>query len=67
MDKKTVEAYIAELKKLNQEDKIEATSDPVQASKTLLRLSKNGVKAIRRRNYRHSIVSTLLVAGPQRW
>ena len=46
VDKKTVEAYIAELRKLNQEDKIGATSGPVQASKTLLRLSKNGVKAI---------------------
>ena len=45
-DKKTVDANITELRKLNKEDKIEATKDPVQASKTLLRLSKNGVRAI---------------------
>ena len=45
-DKKTIDAYITELRKLNKEDMIQATTDPAQASKTLLRLSKNGVKAI---------------------
>ena len=45
-DRKTIDAYITELRKLNMEDKIEVTADPVLAATTLRRLPKNGVKAI---------------------
>ena len=45
-DKKTVDAYITDLRKLNTVDYLKSTADPVQAVKILLRLSKNGVKAI---------------------
>ena len=43
-DKKTVDNYISELRKLNAADGLQCTCDPVQAAETLLRLPKNGVK-----------------------
>ena len=44
-DKKTVAKYVAKLKQLNSEDGL-GSGMPAEAAQTLLRLSKNGVKAI---------------------
>ena len=38
--------YIAKLKQLNSEDGLGSSGSPAEAARTLLRLSKNGVKAI---------------------
>ena len=55
VDKKSVDHYISERWKLNEMDEVRSTRDPVKAAKTLLRLSKNGVKAIPKKE-----LSTLL-------
>ena len=46
-DKRTVDDYIGELRKLNEKDELQSTRNPVQAARTLLRLLKNGVKTLR--------------------
>ena len=45
-DKKTVAKYVAKLKQLNSDDGLDSTGSPAEAARTLYRLSKNGVKAI---------------------
>ena len=45
-DKKTVDDYFCELRKLNAADDLQGTGGPVQTAMTLLRLSKNGVIAM---------------------
>ena len=45
-DRKTVHKYINKLRELNNVDGLSSNVSPAKASRTLLRLSKNGVKLI---------------------